>query len=213
MVSAAEFTGMKGGTGIATGAGTAFNSGSHGLLQSVLFYDRGNIPYSSITFGIGTVSSTQDTVEFAIYDGQFCETEGYQPKDALTPFITITSADTVTTGLYTYNLTGLTLDKGGFYFLCFRITNPGSVAPTFRFRNPNNSSAASQFAGTILGTVLDYGGTCFPNPFRAGTGQNIGQLYGGLSGAMQTSYSCADWITGTSSTNQSLGGFVLNPVI
>ena len=213
LISAFQVQGMKGGCGMATGTGTAFNAGANGLLQSVLFYDRGDITYSSITFGIGTVTTTQDTYDFAIYDAQFCPTAGYQPKDALTPIITVTSANTVTTGLYTYNLSGLSFDKGGYYFLCFRVTNPTSVAPTFRFRNPNNATAASQLAGTLLGTVLDYTGVCFPNPFRAGTSQNIGQLYGCLSGAMQSSYSVNDMENCVSPTNQSLGGFVLNPVI
>jgi hypothetical protein len=214
LVSSVKPLGLKGGTGIATGTGTAFNASSNGMLQSVLFYDRGDIPYSSITFGIGTITTTQDTYDFAIYDAQFCPTAGYQPKDALIPIITVSSADTVTTGFYTYNLTGLTFDKGGYYFMCFRITNPTSVAPTFRFRNPLNSTAASQVASTFLGTVLGYDGTAYTNPFRGGSSQNIGQLHGGnLIGPMQTSYSVEDMEIGVSSTNQSLGGFVLNPVI
>ena len=213
LVSSFQVQGMKGGAGMSTGAGTAFATNSHGRLNSVLFYDRGDIPYSSITFGIGTVSSTQDTYDFAIYDAQFCPTAGYQPKDALTPIITVSSADTVTTGLYTYNLTGLTFDKGGFYFMCFRATNPTSVTPTFRFRTVNGTTIVSTIAGQYLGYVLDFGGTCFPNPYRAGTGGNSGQFYSGITGSMQTSYSVNDMENGVSSTNQSIGGFVLNPVI
>jgi hypothetical protein len=205
---------QKGGAGIATGAGTAMNAGSHGLVQSVLFYDKGNISYSSITFAIGTISSTQDTYEFAIYDGQVCPTAGFQPKIRLTAPLSATSADTTTTGLYTYAFSSdLVIEKGGFYFLLFRVTNPGAVAPTTRFRNPLNTIESAQFANNMLGVVLDYGGTCFPNVFRAGTGSAVGQLYGGLSSPLQASYSVNDMENGVSSTNQSLGGFVLNPVI
>jgi hypothetical protein len=213
LVSSFQVQGMKGGSGIATGTGSAFPTNSHGCLHSVLFYERGGIPYSSVTFAIGTATSTQDTYDFAIYDAQFCPTAGYQPKDALTPIITVTSADTVTTGLYTYNLSGLTFDKGGFYFMCFRVTNPTSVNPTFRFRNVNGTTIVSTFAGQYLGFVLDFGGTCFANPYRAGTGTNSGQFYSGITGSMQTSYTVNDMENGVSSTNQQIGGFVLNPVI
>jgi hypothetical protein len=205
---------QKGGAGIAQGAGSAMNAGAQGLVQSVLFYDRGNISYSSITFGIGTISSTQDTYEFAIYDGQICPTAGFQPKTQLTSPLSATSADTTTTGLYTYAFSSdLVIEKGGFYYLLFRVTNPGAVAPTMRFRNPVNSAEQCQFANNMLGVVLEYGGTCFPNVFRGGNSPNIGQLYGGLSSPLQASYSVGTMETAVSSTNQTLGGFVLNPVI
>lgn len=203
-----------GGAGMAAGTGTAFGSGSVNLLQSLLFYDRGDVLYSSITFGVGTVSSTQDEMSFAIYDGQYAGTAGYQPKDRITEILTITSAQTASTGLYTYNFSANTsFEKGGYYFLCFVVTNPGSVAPTVRLRTANNGTTASQIAGTLLGFVLDYAGTCYPNVFKAGTQQTIGQLYGGISGSLQNSYDVATLESGVSATNQNLGGFVLNPVI
>lgn len=213
LVSSVKPSGLKGGSGIANGVGTAFVANSHGRLNSMLFYDRGDIPYSSITFGIGTVSSTQDTYDFAIYDAQFCPTAGYQPKDALTPIITVSSADTVTTGLYTYNLSGLTFDKAGFYYMCFRVTNPTATNPTFRLRSGQGSSVVPTFAGQLLGYVLDFTNACSTAPFRAGTGSNSGQFYSGITGSMQTSYTVNDMENGVSSVNQSIGGFLLNPVI
>ena len=203
-----------GGPGITSGTGTAFGSGSINLLQSLLFYDRGGVSYSSITFGVGTLSSTQDVIQFAIYDGQYASTAGYQPKQRITEILTIPSGDTSTTGFYTYNFSANTsFEKGGYYFLCLVVTNPTSVAPTVRLRTPIQATSQGIFAGMMLGFVLGNAGGGYINAFNAGSTTQIGQLYGGISGALVDSYSVATLLAGISTTAQSLGGFVLNPVI
>ena len=203
-----------GGPGITSGTGTSFGAGSINLLQSLLFYDRGGVSYSSITFGVGTVSSTQDEIQFAIYDGQYAGTAGYQPKERITEILTIPSGNTSTTGLYTYNFSANTsFEKGGYYFLCFVVTNPTSAAPTVRLRTPIQATTQGTFAGMMLGFVLGAGGTAYSCAFNAGTTTQIGQLYGAISGALVDSYSVATLESGVSQTAQSNGGFVLNPVI
>ena len=203
------------GLGITSGVGTAFNSGSHNLLQSQVFYDPGVVVYSAITLAVGTITSTTDSVELGIYSSQVLQDgTGVQPKDRLVNLGSLNSTDLGTTGFKKIVFPSpMAFGKGGAHFLCFVITNPGAVAPTFRFR------AQAATAGTYVvqlasmyGYVLEAGGTLYNNIFRAGTTQQLGQLYGGTTGALLASYGTGVGSTG-SSTAQSIPGFVLHTSI
>ena len=202
------------GTGINSGVGTAFNAGSVNLLQSLAFYDRGDIVYSAITLAVGTITSTSDSVELGLYSSQTLQDgTGIQPKDRLVNLGSLDSTALGTTGFKKIVFpTPVSLGKGGAFFLCFVITNPGNVAPTFRFRTPVNQTAQSTFLSMMYGWVLEQGGTSYITPFRAGLTQQMGQLYGGQSGALLSSYGTDIGGKG-SSTAQSLGGFVLHTSI
>ncbi len=203
------------GLGITFNAGVAFNSGCHNMLQSQVFYDPGVIVYSAITLAVGTITSTTDSVELGIYSSQVLQDgTGVQPKDRLVNLGSLTSTDLGTTGFKKIVFPSpISFGKGGAYFLCFVITNPGSVAPTFRFRaQAGASSTYVAQLGSMYGYVLSYDGTLYNNIFRAGSTQQLGQLYGATTGALLSSYGTGVGSTG-SSTAQSIPGFVLHTSI
>jgi hypothetical protein len=203
------------GLGITSGVGIAFNAGCHNMLQSQVFYDAGVVVYSAITFAVGTITTTSDTCELGIYSSQVLQDgTGVQPKDRLVNLGSLSAVDLGTTGFKKIVFPSpIAFGKGGAHFICFVITNAGSVAPTFRFRGiPSTSSSYVVHLGTMYGFVLDAGGSLYNNIFRAGTSQQLGQLYGGTTGALLASYGTGVGSTG-SSTAQSIPGFVLHASI
>jgi len=203
------------GLGIATGGGTAFNAGSHNLLQSQVFYDSGINVYSAITLAVGTITSTSDSVELGIYSSQVLQDgTGVQPKDRLVNLGSLDATALGSTGFKKIVFPSpVSLGKGGAFFICFVITNPGLVAPTFRFRGQAGTAGTYVLQlGSMYGYVLDQGGTLYNNIFRAGTTQQLGQLYGGQTGALLSSYG-TDIGSKGSSTAQSFPGFVLHTSI
>ena len=64
----------------------------------------------------------------------------------------------------------------------------------------------------MYGYVADTGDSVYNNIFRASTSQQLGQLYGGTTGALLASYGTGVGSTG-SSTTQSIPGFVLHASI
>jgi len=202
------------GVGITTGAGVAAIAGSQDRLQSLAFYDRGNIVYSAITIGVGTITSTSDTTEFGIYTSQTLQDgSGIQPKDQIVYLGSLSSGDLGSTGFKTLTFpTPMSLGNPGVYFLCSVTSNPGNTTPSVRYRNPIASTTISGVIGMLYGFVQEYGGQAYTNPFRAGTSVALGQLYGGQAGALLSSYDTTIGSKGSgSSTN--LCGFVLNTSI
>ena len=202
------------GVGITTGAGNAATAGSQNMLQSLAFYDRGNIVYSAITIGVGTITSTSDTTEFGIYTCQTLQDgSGIQPKDQIVYLGSLTSGDLGSTGFKTLTFpTPMSLGNPGVYFLCSVTSNPGNTTPSVRYRNPIASTTISGVIGMLYGFVQERGGQSYPNPFAAGTSVALGQLYGGQTGALLSSYDTGIGNKG-SSTSTNLCGFVLNTSI
>lgn len=196
----------------ASGAGTAFNSGSHNLLYSMFFYDRGNISYSAISYSIGTVSTTSDVVEMGIYNSQVTAS-GLQPKDLLVSW-TLSGSEVTTLSLAKKTLpSNLTLEEGGLYYLVYVITNPTLVTPTVRFRSATAGSFNGALAGVLGGWVLDTTNAGYVNVNKIGTSLSSGQsYYSGINGPLQSSYSPATFVGTTSSTSAPIVGFVLHPV-
>jgi len=202
------------GVGISTGAGVAMVAGSQNLLHSLAFYDRGNIVYSAITIAVGTITTSSDTTEFGIYTSQTLQDgTGIQPKDQIVYLGSLTAGDLGSTGFKTITFpTPMSLGNPGVYFLCSVTSNPGNTTPSVRYRNPFATSNISAFIGMMYGFVQEYGGQSYPNAFRAGTTAALGQLYGGQSGALLSSYDTTIGGKGSgSSTN--VCGFVLNTSI
>ena len=203
------------GLGITSGVGTAFNAGCHNMLQSQVFYDAGVVVYSAITFAVGTITTTSDSVELGIYSSQVLQDKtGVQPKDRLVNLGSLNSTDLGTTGFKKIVFPSpIAFGKGGAHFICFVITNPGVVAPTFRFRaNVGTIATYVVQLASMYGYVADTSDSVYNNIFRASTSQQLGQLYGGTTGALLASYGTGVGSTG-SSTTQSIPGFVLHASI
>lgn len=209
----ADTTTMAYGIGVATsGAGTAFIAGSHNLLYSMFFYDRGNITYSAISYSIGTVSSTSDVVEMGIYNSQVTAS-GYQPKDLLVSW-TLSGSEVTTLGLAKKTLpSNLTLVEGGLYYLVYVITNPTVVTPTVRFRGSSAATTNGAINGILGGWVTDTTNAGYVNVNKVGVSLTSGQsYYSGINGPLQNSYAPATFVGTTSPTSSPVVGFVLHPV-
>lgn len=206
-------TTMVYGIGIApTGTGSVFIAGSHNLLYSMFFYDRGNISYSAISYSVGTVSTTSDVVEMGIYNSQVTAS-GLQPKDLLVSW-TLSGSEVTTLGLNKKTLpSNLTLEEGGLYYLVYVATNPTLATPTVRFRATNLSTFNGALAGVLGGFVLETTNTGYVNVNKVGVSLSSGQsYYSGINGPLQSSYSPATFVGTTSSTSAPIVGFVLHPV-
>lgn len=108
-----------------------YAAGTQGIILGSWFQNAGNNSFSAITFNTTTITSTSDTVEFAIYTTQMINPFGLFPH---APIISGITADTTTLGLNTYifpshiSFSGY---GGGIYFILCKISN-GGVQPTWR---------------------------------------------------------------------------------
>jgi hypothetical protein len=137
------------GAGFSNNNAQQYAAGTQGIILATTFLDGGEYEYSAITFNTQTITSTSDTVEFALYTTQMINPNGLFPHTQIISGIT---ADTTTTGLKTFvfpspiSFSGY---GGGIYFLVYKISN-GGVQPTWR---------PGQTASSNLGERQIYGFT------------------------------------------------------
>ena len=207
-----DTTTMAYGVGVIN-TGSAFPAGTHNIILAEAFYDRGLTTYSAITFGIGTVSTTNDVVEVGIYSSQITP-QGIMPKDLLGSTFIISGTEVTTLGLNKKTLpSNITLEEGGLYYLVYVGTNSTVVTPTVRFRATNLGTFKGALAGVLGGFVLDTTNAGYVNVNKVGVSLSSGaSYYSGINGPLQSSYSPATFVGTTSATAAALLGFVLHPV-
>jgi len=156
----------NGGDGIRT-------SGAGGLVIIVdklfgrFFQVQAGETYTGITFSVGTVTTGDDSVDFAIYTIGRSDTYGIAPKDLIMSGFSLSNSDLLSIGLKTIALPSpLTFTDSGIYCLTALIQSSGT--PTFRMRDSNINQPAnlSYDLSLMYGYVLDFNGNCFSNPFR-----------------------------------------------
>lgn len=129
-----------------------YAAGIQNTIIATPFYDNGIYSYSAITTYTSTITSTSDTVEYAIYSAQIINPFGLYPYQQIVSGIT---ADTTSTGAKTFVLPSNISMSGtgaGVYFLVYKISN-GGVQPTYR---PGQTTIANLTSTSSLtyGTVL-----------------------------------------------------------
>lgn len=119
------------GSGFNPAAGQQYSNGLQNIILATPFLDNGDYDYSAITFNTTTITSTNDSVEAAIYSTQMINPFGLFPYE---PIVSGITADTTTLGLSTYvfpSTISMSGYGGGVYWLVFKISNTG-VQPTWR---------------------------------------------------------------------------------
>lgn len=201
------------GNGITTTAVVPLANTQNRLLYN-MFYDTGVHSYSAITYGLNTLSSTSDIVDFYIYSAQLVPNYGIAPKDLIMSGITLESRAPSTTGFKTLTLPS-TLSfsgtGGGFYIYAYHISNAG-VTPTVRYNLPFTQSGLGKPLET-LGFYLNFAGVIYGIGSRLPTfTTNSSAIINNL--AVQPSYSVSDiqtnWGVGGGTTPTL--GFALNVI-
>jgi hypothetical protein len=191
------------GSGFQIAAGTQFAAGTQNIIMASPFYDSGVFSYSAMSYYLGTVTSTSDTCEAAIYSAQYINGGGLQPKDVIISGLTIET--TGSTGIKTISFPSNISMSGtgaGPYFVVFKISN-GGVQPTFRqgiaggyqgtasvFYGHGINAAGTAYAGALKlnGNNLVYSGTStFQNPYPssiATTQSSTATIVGGAFGIL-----------------------------
>jgi hypothetical protein len=129
-----------------------YGAGTQNTIIATPFYDSGIYSYSAITTYTATITSTSDTVEYAIYSAQIINPFGLYPYEQIVSGIT---ASTTSTGAKTFVLPSNISMSGtgaGVYFLVYKISNSG-VQPTYRPGSTtisNLTSTSSLSYGPVL---------------------------------------------------------------
>ena len=188
-------------------AGSQSALGTQNVIIATPFYDPGMFSYSAMSYFLGTVTSTSDTCEAAIYSPQYINGAGLHPKDVIISGLTITT--TGSTGLKTIIFPSNISMSGtgaGPYFLVFKISN-GGVQPTVRI------GAGGFYSGVptlFYGQVPTVTGINYATPIRV-NGNNY--VYSGTS-TFQNPYptSIASTQSSTSNITMNTFGFALHTV-
>ena len=133
------------GVGMGTAAANAYASGTQNIILCAPFYDNANYSYSAISINTTQITSTSDSVEYAIYTTQLINPFGIYPH---TPIISGMTADTTSTGTKTFTFPSNISMSGygaGIYWIVWKISNSG-VQPTWR----PGQAAGLQFGTTII---------------------------------------------------------------
>jgi len=191
---------------------TAINAPTYkNYLVAQLFLDYGKYSYSSITFNIRTATTTNDTLQVALYSSQMTA-NGVLPKDKISDTVSIPlNATNQVTVPFTNNFS-----FSGSPGLNFLMLLPSTTATTFSFR------PAGVTTTFLPSGLLDMNGLNGPNNgiyfihcTRAlGTANNVAAIYG-FSGL--TSFASAYTSSQISSAQSVLSnpnniGFILNVV-
>ena len=168
------------GVGYIPAAGTQYNAGMQNTIIATPFYDSGLYSYSAITTFTGQITTTNDTLEYAIYNSQMINPFGLFPYE---PIVSGMTASTTSTGAKTFVFPSTVSMSGtgsGIYFLVYKISNSGAT-PTFR---PGSASSVLQLNNTApltLGLVSGFTGTFGSSLFRANNGGTSFMSFSGLS--------------------------------
>lgn len=197
------------GIGIATtGAGTANTNVNK--VNGHFFFAQAGVAYTGLTISVGTITTTNDSMDFAFYSVGHSKQYGIAPKDLIMSGITAGAVEFASTGLKTIALPSpLTFPESGVYFLANLIQS--STTPTVRLRGANITqlSALSLAMAEMYGYVLDQGNAGYINPFMGSTTNTSYVLYGGTDGPFLASYDPATIGATGSSFNANTLGFVL----
>ena len=187
-----------GSTSLTFAAGTQSALGTQNVIIASPFYDPGMFSYSAMSYYLGTVTSTSDTCEAAIYSPQYINGGGLHPKDVIISGLTITT--TGSTGLKTIIFPSNISMSGtgaGPYFLVFKVSN-GGVQPTVRIGTGGFYTA---IPNVFYGQVPAVNGINYTTPIRI-NGNNY--VYSGTS-TFQNPYS-----TSIASTQSSTAAIAMN---
>jgi hypothetical protein len=188
------------GSGFQIAAGTQFAAGSQNIIIASPFYDSGVFSYSAMSYYVGTVTSTSDTCEAAIYSAQYVNGGGLQPYEVMISGLTIET--TGSTGIKTISFPSNISMSGtgaGPYFVVFKISN-GGVQPTFR---QGIASGYQGSASAFYGHGINPAGTAYAGALKL-NGNNL--VYSGTS-TFQNPYPSSIATTQSSTATIAGGGF------
>jgi hypothetical protein len=167
------------GSGFSNTAPAQYGSGTQNVILATPFYDNGNYSYSAMSVNVTTITSTSDTVEFAIYTPQLINPNGLFPH---TPIISGLTCDTTTLGVKTISFPSNISFSGygaGLYWLVYKISN-GGVQPTVRFGASGQATLLNQILFPINGQVLGFTTNTYQNFNRYNNTPNNLQVYTSL---------------------------------
>lgn len=156
-----SFIRLKGqyyGNGITSGTGTQMAAGTQNTIIAIPFYDSGLYSYSAMSYNLGTLTTSTDTVEAAFYTSQLINPFGLYPHAPVISAITITT--TGSTGIKTTTFaSNLSFSGygGGIYWLVYKVSN-ANVQPTVRYGNPqtNRLALTNESVNAIYGMVSGF---------------------------------------------------------
>lgn len=168
------------GVGYQLAVGTQYGAGTQNTIFATPFWDNGVYSYSAITTYTAQITTTNDTLEYAIYNAQIINPFGLFPYE---PIVSGMTASTTSTGAKTFVLPSTLSMSGtgaGIYFLVYKISNSG-VQPTFR---PGAATSVLQLFNTAplaYGLVSGFTGNFGMSMFRSNNGTNNFMSFPGLS--------------------------------
>jgi hypothetical protein len=190
------------GNGYQPTAGVQYSAGMQNTIIATPFYDNGLFSYSAITTYTGQITTTSDTLEYAIYSSQIINPFGLYPYQQIVSGLT---ASTTSTGAKTFVLPSTLSFSGtgaGIYFIVYKVSN-GGVQPTYRPGPTGSSLITSNGAFASVGLVLSLAGNYGATMIRANNGGNSFLNFSGLS-TFDTTYSTT--INTLQSTSTTLAG-------
>jgi hypothetical protein len=167
------------GNGYQAIAGAQYSAGMQNTIIATPFYDSGLFSYSAITTYTGFITTTSDTLEYAIYSSQMINPFGLYPYQQIVSGMT---ASTTSTGAKTFVLPSTLSMSGtgaGLYWVVYKVSNSG-VTPTFR---PGTATTPLSLTNTYQltnGVVLGLAGN-YVSAFRANNGAGNFMSFSGLS--------------------------------
>jgi hypothetical protein len=180
-----------------------YTAGIQNTIIATPFYDNGIYSYSAITTYTATITSTSDTVEYAIYSAQIINPFGLYPYQQIVSGIT---ADTTSTGAKTFVLPSNISMSGtgaGVYFLVYKISN-GGVQPTYRPGAVGGIANLTSTSPLIYGPVLTLSNTYSTN--QTIRGNNTSSTILSFSGLSTFDSTYSNTINTLQSSNASLSG-------
>ena len=187
------------GNGYTASAGTQYNAGMQNTIIATPFYDNGLYSYSAITTYTGQITTTSDTLEYAIYSSQMINPFGLFPYQQIVSGMT---ASTTSTGAKTFVLPSTLSFSGtgaGVYFLVYKVSN-GGVQPTFRPGNAATTLVFSNAAFPSTGVILAFTGNYAFGMFRSNNGSTNFMSFSGLSTFDATYSTTINTLQSTSTT-------------
>lgn len=167
------------GSGYSNTSPAQYGSGTQNVILATPFYDNGNYSYSAMSVNVTTITTTSDTVEFAIYTPQMINPNGLFPH---TPIISGLTCDTTTLGVKTITFPSNISMSGygaGVYWLVYKISNSG-VQPTVRFGATGQATLLNQILFPINGQVLGFTTNTYQQFNRYNNTANNLQVYTSL---------------------------------
>jgi len=166
------------GNGYLATSAAQYNAGMQNTIIATPFYDSGLYSYSAITTYTGQITTTSDTLEYAIYSSQMINPFGLYPYE---PIVSGMTASTTSTGAKTFIFPSNVSMSGtgaGLYWVVYKVSNSG-VTPTYRPGTASTSLSLSNTYQLINGIVLGFTGN-YTASYRSNNGSGNFMSFSGL---------------------------------